>query len=1162
MGLGKARGEGERLAGAAAERLLRAGRLVRAAPGTDDGRAALRTDEGADRYGEASRRFPPGASRVPYTYSPTRVRYPMARGLLVEMYREARARLGDPVAAWAEVTADPVKRRAYQSARGRGGLVRIGWGEALELAAAAHVHTIGAYGPDRVAGFSSAPASSVASYAVGARFMSLIGAPMISSCDGYADLPVASSQVSGDQAGVPEPGEWRDAAYLMRWGSDVPAGARRRGQQVVAVSPGSADEAECADEWLRPHPGTDAALALAMGHVILTEFFVERQVPYFTDYVKRFTDLPFLVGLDRRPDGRYAPGKFVTAAVLGRAADADAEARRWMPVLVDADTDEVVVPKGTLGHRWTRSGPGDWKLDLGGVDPLLSFHDRGGTGVEMVLPRFDTVPGAALPPEVVRGVPAREIGGRLVTTVFDLLLARYAVGRPGLPGDWPGGSTGAAAGYADASAPGTPAWQEEITSVPAAAVIRIARECAGTAERTRGRSMIVTGADTNDWFHSDTMHRAFLSLLMLTGCQGVHGGGWVHRGGQEKVRPHAGLRQLSTAGDWVLSSRQMAGTPYWYLHTGQWRYESYDADALASPAGPGTFAGRHTADLLAQSARLGWTPSYPTFDANPLDLGRRVRADGEEPGDWVAERLADGRLGFACEDPDAPANWPRVLTVWRADPLGTPGRGNEYILRHLLGARDRASAGEAPGGRRPRDVARRDEAPRGKLDLLLCLDFRMTPTALHSDLVLPAATRYEKHDLSGTDTYPYVRAVEPAISPPWQARTDFEIFHGLAREVSELAKGRLDTAHDLVATALQHGSRDETAQPGGVVSDWRDGGAPPRPGRTTQRIALVERDYTAIADRLASFGPLAEEHGMTADGVTVRPYEEAPRPAAPGGTRPAGAPAGGRPSLDTDVTLCEAILARSDTAHGRIAAQGHRGPAERRGPGTGPGEPAATVHERSGGEVPGRACPPSTVSTGHRTPWRTLTGRRHFYLDHDWMAELGEQLPVYRPPLDLRAPGESGTGGQAVTVRYLSSHAQGPLRPAHQEDPPTGALARRGPVIWLSPADASAIGATDNEWVEAVAAGGVVAARAVVSHRVPRGTVFLDQRDRPANGPAPGATGRRGGVRDALPDLLIKPTHLIGGYGQLSFSPDYCGPAGGRRDVITTIRRRSQPVEY
>ncbi len=835
----RARATAERAAAAATERLLKAGRILRRTATTPDLRAVYRTDQsvndspyrerwahdkvvrsthgvnctgscswkvyvkdglitwetqqtdypsvGPDRPEYEPRGCPRGASFSWYTYSPTRVRYPYARGVLVETYREARQRLGDPVAAWADLTADPVRRERYQSARGKGGLVRIGWDEALEIAAAAHVHTIAEYGPDRVAGFSPIPAMSMASHAVGARFMSLIGAPMLSFYDWYADLPIASPQVFGDQTDVPESGDWWDAAYLVLWGSNVPvtrtpdahwmAEARYRGQKVVVVSPDYADATKFADLWLHPHPGTDGALAMAMGQVILKEFFVERRVPYFADYVKRFTDLPFLVALEPHGDGGYTAGKFVTAADLGLAAREDEESARWKPVLVDSLSGRVVAPNGTLAERWGKSGEGRWNLELGDVDPQLTFHrPEGGNTVEVLLPRFDEPRGV-----IRRAVPVREFGGRPVTTVFDLLLTQYGVRRPGLAGEWP-------TGYDDATQPYTPAWQEGVTSVPAGQAVRVAREFARTAASSRGRAMIVMGAGTNHWFHSDTIYRAFLSLLLLTGCQGVNGGGWAHYVGQEKVRPLTGWQQLSTAADWVRPSRQMAATPYWYLHTDQWRYERFGADALASPVHRGLFAGRHTADLVAQSARLGWMPSYPTFATNPLALGRRVHDSGLDPGEWVSRELAANRLEFACEDPDAPANWPRVLTVWRANLIGSSAKGNEYFLRHLLGASDNASAEEAPPRARPRDLTWHTDAPRGKLDLLLALDFRMTSTTLFADLVLPAATWYEKHDLSSTDMHPYVHAFSAAIDPPWQARTDFEIFHGLAAKLAELAR--------------------------------------------------------------------------------------------------------------------------------------------------------------------------------------------------------------------------------------------------------------------------------------------------------------------------------------------------------------------------------------
>ncbi|MGH8997550.1 MAG: molybdopterin-dependent oxidoreductase, partial [Acidimicrobiales bacterium] len=142
---------------------------------------------------------PRGASFSWYTYSPARVRYPYVRGVLLELFRAAKeANGGDPVAAWAEITADPERAAAYKSARGRGGFVRGTWTEALEMIAAAHVHTVAAYGPDRTAGFTVIPAMSMASYAAGTRFYSLLGGTILSFYDWYADLPPASPQVFGD----------------------------------------------------------------------------------------------------------------------------------------------------------------------------------------------------------------------------------------------------------------------------------------------------------------------------------------------------------------------------------------------------------------------------------------------------------------------------------------------------------------------------------------------------------------------------------------------------------------------------------------------------------------------------------------------------------------------------------------------------------------------------------------------------------------------------------------------------------------------------------------------------------------------------------------------------------------------------------------------------
>jgi len=1143
---------------------------------------------------------PRGAAFSWYTYSPTRIRYPYVRGVLLQMYREAKDQHGgDPVKAWAHVVDHPLRAKAYKSARGKGGLVRASWDEATEMIAAAHVHTIKKWGPDRVAGFSPIPAMSMVSHASGARFVNLIGGSMLSFYDWYADLPVASPQVFGDQTDVPESGDWWNAGYLIMWGSNLPVTrtpdahwmteARYRGQKVVAVAPDYADNVKFADEWLAARPGTDGALAMAMGHVILREFFVDRRTPYFADYVKRYTDLPYLVRLEEAGDEdgspTWRPGKFLTAADL--PSHEHEENAAFKTVLMDERTDEPAVPNGSLGHRFGDTGVGRWNLDLAGIDPKLSLIDTTHDAVLVELPRFDTPDGAA--GSLPRGVPVRRIGDHLVTTVFDLMLAQYGVQPGSLPGRWP-------TSYDDASAPYTPAWQESITGVPASAAARIGREFARNAEESRGRSMIVMGAGTNHWFHSDTIYRAFLTLTNLTGCQGVNGGGWAHYVGQEKVRPLTGYTQVANALDWTRPPRNMIQTAYWYLHTDQFRYDQFGADTLSAVrhgpgAGTGQLAGMSTADVIAQSARMGWMPSYPTFNRNPLDLCDEASAAGQPAAEHVVDQLVSGDLRFAGEDPDAPENFPRILSIWRANLLGSSGKGNEYFLKHLLGTDSSLRATQTAQAYRPKDVTWHDEAPEGKLDLLLSLDFRQTSTTVFSDVVLPAATWYEKHDLNTTDMHPFVHSFNPAIAPPWQTRTDWDAWQSIAEKFSELAAVHLGVRKDVVAAPLTHDTPDAMANPHGQVRDWKAGDCVPVPGVSMPRLVEVERDFGAVSAKMNSLGPLMDTLGATTKGVTYElgtqvDYLRRKNGAVRGG------PANGRPSLQRDVHVCETILALSGTTNGELATQGfttlemrtgvrladlaqeHQGKQITFADTQGPPVPVITSPEWSGTEAGGRRYSPFTINVERLKPWHTLTGRMHFYLDHDWMSELGEGLPVFRPPLNMAAlfgepslgnlsDGAGGAGVAGLTVRYLTPHSKWSIHSEYQDNLFMLSLSRGGQNIWMSAQDADRVGIRDNDWVEAVNRNGVVVARAIVSHRMPEGTVYMyHAQDRLIDVPIAETSGKRGGIHNSLTRLLVKPSRLIGGYAQLTFAFNYLGPTGNQRDEVTVIRRRSQDVEY
>ena len=351
--------------------------------------------------------------------------------------------------------------------------------------------------------------------------------------------------------------------------------------------------------------------------------------------------------------------------------------------------------------------------------------------------------------------------------------------------------------------------------------------------------MILMGAGTNHWFHSDTIYRAFLALTTLTGCQGVNGGGWAHYVGQEKCRPVTGWAQLAFGLDWSRPPRQMIQTAYWYLHTDQFRYDHVRRrHAVGRRPATGQLAGKTTADVIAQSARMGWMPSYPTFDRNPLDPRRRGR---RRPGRPVGEHVVDAAQ---VRRPAVRLRGPRRRR--RTSRGCSPSGGPTCSARRPRATSTSSSTCSAPTARcapprrrrrpRPKDVVWRDEAPEGKLDLLLSLDFRMTSTTIFSDVVLPAATWYEKHDLNTTDMHPFIHSFNPAIAPPWQTRTDWDAFQTIARDVQRARREPPRRPHGTswpcrCCTTPPTRWRTRTAW----CADWKAGECEPVPGRARCR---------------------------------------------------------------------------------------------------------------------------------------------------------------------------------------------------------------------------------------------------------------------------------------------------------------------------------------
>lgn len=1121
---------------------------------------------------------PRGASFSWYTYSPTRVKFPYIRQDLIELWRAEKEKGHDPVTAWANIAGDEAKRTRYVKARGKGGFVRTDWKTACEIIGAASIYTIKTYGPDRIAGFSPIPAMSMVSYAAGTRFLSLIGGTILSFYDWYADLPPASPQIWGEQTDVPESADWYNAKYFIIWGTNLPqtrtpdahfmVESRYNGTKIVGISPDYAEYDKFADIWLPARAGTDGALALAMTHVILKEFYIDRETQYFSDYAKKYTDLPFLVEIDEK-NGDARSGRFLRATDL---TDGE-KLGEWKTLVWDKATNSPQVPNGSQGFRW--DGSSKWNLELtkddgSAIDPKLSFIDDYDETVTVTFPYFADKEGGT----IKRAVPAKRLktkDGQTVkfTTVFDLFCSHLGVDR-GLPGDF-------AADYNDANAPYTPAWQESITGVKKAHVIQVAREFADNAARTNGKSMIAMGGGTNHWYHSDQIYRCILNLVMLTGSQGVNGGGWAHYVGQEKVRPLEGWQQIAFANDWTKPQRFQNGTSFFYFVTDQYRYEARINDNQEGWGG--RFKNMHPADVNALAARLGWLPSFPQFTKNSLDLVKEARENGakddQEVIQYVVEQLKQEKLEWAIENPDDPRNFPRVFFNWRSNLLGDSGKGHEYFVKHFIGGDD-AVMTDTANSWQPETIKTEGEPPRGKADLFVSMDFRMTSSGLFSDIVLPAATWYEKFDLSSTDMHPFVHPFNAAISPPWESKSDWEAFKEIGRTFSELAKEHLPACEDLVMTPLGKDTPNEIGQPFGEVKDWRKGEVEAVPGKTMPNFVIVERDYPNVFQKMTTLGPNIQ-NGYGSKGIQI-PGEGVYKDLLSrlGKSRREGV-GQGLPDLSSDKQAIEAILFMSGATNGKRAVEEWKALEKKTGQKLEhiakgrededftlldiTAQPRHTISAPvwSGLENDNRRYAPFTMNKEYNIPWRTLTGRQSFYLDHEVMLDFGEGLPLYLPPLRhgpyLKGETAAPENGKSITLRYLTPHQKWGIHTMFTDTTQMNHLFRGFQTVWMNECDGQSIGIKDNDWIEVYNRNGAIAARVVLTYRIPQGMAYMyHAQDRVLGVPGTAVSQKRGGTHNSVTRISLKPTHMIGGYSQLSYGFNYYGPTGSQRDTIAIIR--------
>lgn len=1119
-----------------------------------------------------------------YLYSPLRVKYPYIRGAMMDLWRKAREEHPDPVEAWASLVENPTSRKRWQKARGKGGFRRASWDDVLEIMAAANLYTVKTHGPDRIAGFSPIPAMSMLSYAAGARMLQLMGGMSLSFYDWYCDLPNASPETWGEQTDVQESADWYNAKLLAVMGSNLNmtrtpdchfvAEARHNGTKMFVFSPDFSQVSKYADEWMSINAGQDGAWWMAVNHVLLKEFHHEQQTPYFIDYAKKYTDCPFLVELTKEGEV-YKPGQLLRADRLARYADQ--ENGEWKFLMWDSRQGTAKMPMGGVGHRWGTE-KGKWNLllkdgaDGSEIDPQLSFLGVGDGEVSVQLDDFGE--GRSL----TRGVPVREIetqkGTVTVTTVYDLLMAQYGVPR-GCSGDYP-------ESYDDEDAPYTPAWSERYTGLSRDDLIRFARQWGTTARHTNGKCTVIIGAGINHWYHANLMYRAAIHALIFGGCIGVNGGGLAHYVGQEKLAPMESWSTIAFGRDWIGTPRLQNAPSWHYVNTDQWRYEKAFTDYHTVPPNQpeGSLASGHTIDTQIRAVRNGWLPFYPQFEKNPIHLAEEaIRATGSKEEkdvvEYVVEQLKSRKLKFSVEDPDAAQNWPRVWFIWRGNALMSSAKGHEYFLKHYLGTHTNAVADSEFAQEAVREVTWHDKVPHGKMDLVVDLNFRMDTSALYSDIVLPAATWYEKADLNSTDMHSYIHPLSPAVPPCWESKSDWDIFKLLAKKISELAEKHFpEPVPDVITRPLAHDTPAEIAQ--AQIKDWIDGEVEAIPGKTMPGIGLVYRDYKNLYKRFISLGPLSRKTGLAAHGTqyAIEDFydellETAPTEHFDGENYP---------SLKEAEDACNVVLTLATVTNGELAYRSYKNMEEK------VGLPLVDLAEKdrtrrvsyedlqsqprrflnspmwSGLVTGGRAYSPFTYNVEKMVPWRTLTGRQQLYLDHPGYLQFGEHLPTYKPkptPSQYADLVFTEKETKSMMLNYLTPHGKWHIHSTYGDNHRMTTLSRGVEPFWMNHKDAAELGIEDNDWVEVFNDHGVVVTRACVSARIPRGIcIQYHSPERTYSVPkSPLRGNRRAGGHNSLTRARLKPNLMVGGYGQFTYHFNYWGPTGCNRDTHILVRK-------
>ena len=349
------------------------------------------------------------------------------------------------------------------------------------------------------------------------------------------------------------------------------------------------------------------------------------------------------------------------------------------------------------------------------------------------------------------------------------------------------------------------------------------------------------------------------------------------------------------------------------------------------------------------------------------------------------------------------------------------------------------------------------------------------------------------------------------------------------------------------------------------------------------KLAVIERDYTKIYDKFITLGPNVKSKGMSAHGNHYKCedfYEEMIK----SNHFPVEEMDGQiYPSLKEDVFAANAVLHLSSLTNGELTYRAYKNMEVKTGlvlADLAEGSKDVRMSFKDLQSQPrryntspvwsglmnnGRAYSAFTYNVERLVPWRTLTGRQHFYLDHDMYIAFGEHLPTYKPSPKPEVYGdlkETMKNGDALVLNCLTPHGKWHIHSTYMDNLRMLTLSRGCEPCWLNELDAKNLGIQDNDWVEVYNDNGVYCTRAVVSSRIPKGVCIVYHTvERTITIPKSQIRGgRRAGGNNSITRTHLKPNLLAGGYGQFTFHFNYWGPTAVNRDTHVLVKKMTKVI--